>query len=214
MTCRFGLLRTRTPPGTLRLLLTRTQLGNTFRPRQCTVACPELRPGKRIQADMGFLPPSCRRRIPTRRSFPGRRCSQHTEGTLKLSCMCAETCRLRSLHHTSRRARIRRSAYTFLARTLRMSKSQCRSRCLLRTAACPGLRPGKRIRAGMRFLPPSCRRRIPPYSNFPGQLYSQYTAVPLNLSCIRSGVCQLCSLARTSRRARIRRWSCTCLADM
>ena len=160
------------------------------------------------------LHPSSHMWNPPRSNIPGQRYSSYTPGSLQLCCIRSDACLLRSLHHTSRRARIRRSAYTFLARTLRMSKSQCRSRCLLRTAACPGLRPGKRIRAGMRFLPPSCRRRIPPCSNFPGQLYSQYTAVPLNLSCIRSGVCQLCSLARTSRRARIRRWSCTCLADM
>ena len=99
---------------------------------------------------------------------------------------------------------------------LLLKRIQEDSICLPRrcTVACPALRPGKRIQAGTWFLPPSCHRRIPLRSSFPGQLYSQYTAVPLNLSCIRSGVCQLCSLARTSRRARIRRWSCTCLADM
>ena len=210
----MDLLRTRTLPDTLRLLLKRIQEDSICLPRRCTVACPALRPGKRIQAGTWFLPPSCHRRIPLRSSFPGQLYSQYTAVPLNLSCIRSDTCRLRSLHHTSCRARIRRSAYTFLARTLHMSKRQPQSRCLLRTAACPALRPGKRIRAGMRFLPPSCRRRIPPCSNFPGQLYSQYTAVPLNLSCIRSGVCQLCSLARTSRRARIRRWSCTCLADM
>ena len=59
-------------------------------------------------------------------SFPGQRCSPYTEGTLKLSCMCAETCRLRSLHHTSRRARIRRSAYTFLARRQRSVPARAR----------------------------------------------------------------------------------------
>ena len=93
-----------------------------------------------------------------------------------------------------------------------MSKRRPQRRCLLRTVACPELRPDKRTQADTWFLPPSCRTRIPPYSNFPGQWCSPYTAGPLNLSCIRSDACQPRTLGRTLNRARIPRWSCECLA--
>ena len=55
---------------------------------------------------MWFPPRSYHRRIPRRNNFPGQRCSLCTVGSLNLSCIRFDTCRLRSLGRTSRRARI------------------------------------------------------------------------------------------------------------
>ena len=65
---------------------------------------------------MWFPPRSYRRRIPRRNNFPGQRCSLCTVGSLNLSCIRFDTCRLRSLDRMSRRARILHSSCTCPAR--------------------------------------------------------------------------------------------------
>ena len=104
---------------TLRRLPPRTCLARTLctskrQPqRRCllrTVACPGLHPGRSTQAGMWFPPRSYHRRIPRRNNFPGQRCSLCTVGSLNLSCIRFDTCRLRSLGRTSHRARILRSS--------------------------------------------------------------------------------------------------------
>ena len=65
---------------------------------------------------MRFLPLSSRRRIPRRNNFPGQHCSLCTVGSLNLSCIRFDTCRLRSLDRMSRRAQILHSSCTCPAR--------------------------------------------------------------------------------------------------
>lgn len=60
----------------------------------------------------------------------------------------------------------------------------------------------------MWFPPLSYRTRIPRRNNFPGQRCSSYRVGSLKLGCIRSDTCQLRSLGRMPRRARILCSSC------